>query len=727
MADMNRPPDDLGVQIYEIAGTLLEGEEASSAPDSVQSTVTRLIEEAIAFYEENLEPDQVQATDYYYVRPFGDEKEGRSQVISSEVRDAVLFQTASLMRMFMGPEALVEFKPDGPEDVPTAELQTQYVNYILMEDNPGYVVLDSAIKDALIRRIGIFKWGWTEDEEQRGTELTGLTEQQVQILEMDEEVESYEIVDVQEAAPGVTLYDCEVVWTRGGYVKVEAVPNEEFIFTPDAKDLDSAGLVAHVREVPADELIGMGVDPALVDKYKGAHLTNFGEDNLRGARQFHGGVVSPHVQREAESRDDARAPVVYAEAYARVRINEEDGTTQLRKFECIGPGFRIINGDDEGPGELVDMVPFAVITPVLEPHTIVGLSDYDLLADIQRINSQIERGMLNSLAKAVDPPLEVVFTEVNMRDVLNPEISGVIRVRRPGMVREVVQEFIGPEALSVLEYYRDKRGDRIGMTRASEGLDPDSLQSSTKEAVGATLSRSQQMLDMIARNFAETGLKRLYLGILKELVEHQDFARTVQIQGQWIDVDPRSWRVDRDVTVGPAIGSGSPAEKLALLERIAAKQSELQQMGSPLVTTVEVRNTLRRYIEMAGWRDNGEFFRPWGPEQEAELQQRMAQQPPPPNLEEQLIQVEMAKVEARSAMDRAKIELDRWRAMIDDDRERDRTAREMALREREIEAKHAVDIRDAELSAQVARDRAAMDADVKLLTAQQSPPQGSES
>lgn len=720
MADMEME-DRLGVEMFEFP---VEGQpEAPPKEENVQDVVTRLIEEAIQHYEENLEPDQVEATDFYYGRPFGDEKEGRSQVVSTEVRDATLNQMAGILKVFTGSDRVVEFAPDSAQDRTEAELQTEYVNYVFMEDNPGYVILDSVFKDALVRRIGILKWSWEDDPTPEGALYTGLTDRQAMVLMQDPEVENVEIVNSMFVG-GQEVYDAEVTWARRGRVRIDAVPNEEFIFTPDARDLDSAGIVAHVREVPASELIAMGIPEDVVFAHAGAHLTPKGSGDLQSARQYHGGVAS-NFGEDGSTGDRSQTPVVYAEAYGRLDV-DGDGLGELRKFECVGPQFEIINGTEDEPGELVDDAPFAVFTPILEPHTIVGLSNFDLLRDLQRIISQIERGTLNSLAKAIDPPLEVVNNEVNMRDLLNPELSGYIRVRRPGMLREVTTEFVGPKSLPVLEYYKDKRADRIGMTRAGEGLDPDSLQSSTQEAVGATLARSQQMQEMIARTFAETGMKRAFAGILKLVIENQDYARSVEIGGQFVEIDPRSWSALRRVRIGVALGSGTPQERMLSLEKISLKQAELKAQGSPLVTTVHERNLLRRWTELAGYKDTDEFFAPWSEQEEAQYQQALASQPPPPSPEMALVEVERQRAEMEAQLNMMKARLDQWKEFMKDDRERDKIARDSALREREIELKHQAEIKQQELEAQVKRDRAEMDADVKLLTAQRNANSGGE-
>src|SRR5690625_4969689 len=144
--ELDPPP---GIGAGEIDELLADAEGAEPDTDTdVQNTIRAMLEEAIQYYEENLEPDQVKATDYYHGRPFGDEEEGRSRVVSTEVRDAVRARLPSLMRIFFGPEDAVEFRPEGPEDVELARQKTDYVNFVIREDNPGFIEFYAALKDA---------------------------------------------------------------------------------------------------------------------------------------------------------------------------------------------------------------------------------------------------------------------------------------------------------------------------------------------------------------------------------------------------------------------------------------------------------------------------------------------------------------------------------------------------------------------------------------------------
>ena len=675
---------------------------------TIQGTVTRMLEQAVNHYERNLEPHQALATKYYYGLPFGDEEDGRSKVVSTDVRDAVLSMLPSLLRVFVGSDQVVQFNADSEFDAAMAQQQTDFVNHVFLEDNSGFAILVSVFIDALVRRIGVSKWWW-EEGEPRGSTFTGIDDAQLAQFLMDENVE--------QVMRTKNYGEVEVTWKQKGRVRVDSVPPEEIVFTPRARSLEHAAVFAHVRKVPADTLIRMGYSREIIEDFvEKSDKTRPAGHDLDYTRQFTTGsteVSEPEV-------DKSQKPVLFAEAYAKIDT-DGDGEAELRKFHCIGDQYQILNGD--GRGELVSHVPFAIFTPFQEPHSIVGLSVFDLIRDIQRVNSQIERGMLNSLAKSIDPQMEVVTSEVeNFGDLISKELSGFIRVRSRDAVREIIQKYIGPEALQTLEYYRQKSGDRVGITRAGEGLDPDVFQSTTPEAVHATLTRSKDVTEMVARSFAETGMKTMFLGILKLLVEHQDYARSVKLgEGPYIDVDPRTWHADRDITVDVALGSGTPAERMAHLDAIMQKQAILYENGVPLVSFVEVRNALRRWTELAGYRDSTEFFRPWSQEEQAKYeqqQQQMAQmQQDQPSLEEQLVQVEMMKAMSDNQIQLLKLQVEWQKAVAADDTDRMKILYDAILKELDIEAKHAVSINDNYLKQRVQSEKNKMDADTKVIAA----------
>ena len=683
--------------------------DVNPAEERLQAVVSRAADEALLWRDEDLDADQAKATRYYMGRPFGNETEGRSRVVSTDVRDTVQAILPSLCRIFFGPEKVVEYEPRGPDDVDGAQQATDMADYIVRNDNDGFLQVHGVLKDAMVRKLGVIKVWWEDSERTEGHSYTGLTEQALTALEGEEEVELTVEASYPVAAPGtptgmLTLYDASVVRKHNdGKVRFATVPPEEFIFSPNARDRDSAEMMGHVRAVPASELIAMGIDRELVEEHKGrVRFTQTGDD-LATERRFDEDQREMLVDEKVEERDECW----YGEIYVYADMSEEeDGTADLIKVNVIGDNHEVVDW------EYCHERPFALFVCDPEPHTLIGLSIADIVMDLQLINSNIWRGMLDSLTLSVNPRTEVVETEVNMPDIMNHEVGGIIRVNKPGMVREVLHSFIGKEALPVLQHMIEVKENRTGISKAAAGLDADALQSATKAAVAATLSGAQQHIEMLARIFAETGFKQLYSLILSTMVEHQDVVRTVRLRNEWVEIDPASWNAEMDVRVNLALGAGSSEEKLMLLGMIAQSQKELLQEGSPLVSLVEYRKTLSRSVELAGFPNSDEFFKPWSQKQEQQFQQQKQQQPqqdPAMKLAEATIEIE-----------KQKLMLDAKEAQMKDERERVKMQMDFALKQATAEIQYGVQISNQELQQDMAAAKAIIDADAKARQMQQA-------
>lgn len=685
--------------------------------EDVQSLVTQSLVEAVKHFEENIEPDMAEATDYYFGRPFGDEKAGRSQVVSTDLRDATLDQIPELLEIFMGSDSVVEFKPRFKEDVETAAQATDMVNYVFYEDNQGFLIMNSVLKDAGVRRLGYVKWWWEEQGRIRGQSLSGITEEELQFFE--EKSLAYEItgtgtdtITVQNPETGeseeqeITTYSCEMSYEEhDGRVRIEEVPPEEIVFTPEARKFSRAPLVAHVRSVPRDELVNMGIEEDFIDDHKGVSSSTSTE-SLAWTRQHYGSVSSESFGGDtvSEALDASQQRVQYAEAYVLVDT-DGDGVGELRMFQCVGPEYVIVpDAAGDTLGALVDEIPIAVFTPDPEPHTIPGLCNFDYLREIQRVKSQIQRGTLNSLAQSIENQM-VVTNDVNIKDLISPEISGVIRVRRDvNAIREIKHTFVGGDTLPVLAYYDQIKADRTGRVGPREGMDANVMQSTTAEAVGSTLSKSQQRIRMLARVYAETGFKAMFMGIYRLLIANQRRERMVRLRGKYVPVDPRSWDAGMDVTVNVALGTGSRTEKLQSLMQLSEKQEMHLQMGSPLVSFSELRVTYGKLTDLLGYKDTDAFFKPWGPEQQQAMEQQQQQEAAKAKADpaERIVDVEEIKVMAEVANKQQELALKDKEIMLKDERERDKTAREFALKEYEIELMYGNKIADREMEAKVA-------------------------
>ena len=316
---------------------------------------------------------------------------------------------------------------------------------------------------------------------------------------------------------------------------------------------------------------------------------------------------------------------------------------------------------------------------------------------------------------AVNPRLLVQENAVSIKDVLNTEVGSIIRARAPGAVQQLDMPFVGQQALPILGMLDEIKSTRTGITKASQGLDSENMQSSTRLAVDSTVKAAQAHIELIARTFAETGLKPLYKGILQLVHRHQDREIMVRLRNQWIPIDPRYWDTDMDVVVDIPLGAGNDAEKMQFLSTIAQKQETLlQQFGleNPIVNLRQYNATLSRMVQLAGFKDVNSYF--GDPSQ----YQPPPQEPPQPSPEEQYIQIQMQKAQSDAQNDMGKLELEREKMVRLDDREKDRIESQAQLAIMEMEAKYNTTMDSASVKAILERDREQMKQQTQLLQAQ---------
>jgi len=681
--------------------------------DEVQSLVGRLLQEARTFTEEELDGDRALLTNYYFGRPFGNEEDGRSKIVVPEVRNVVQAILPSLMRVFLGPEQVNEFKPRGPEDVEGAKQATDYINFVFMDDNPGAMLLHAAFKDSLVRRLGIMKWWWETEEREGHALLTHLTEDQLLLLQNDSHVDVEIVAGSMDPELGVPVYDVEVEYRRTGILRVTTIPPEEFLFNRSARDRDEAALVAHSRYMPVEDAIALLADVADEETVRDAASsgesgagTNLDTESA-AARRFDRGFTFPEEEVDR---------VLVTEAFPYLDLG--DGRARLYRVWALGDAYEVL--DEPQP---ISHRPFALFCPDPEPHTLIGLCPADYVKDIQEIKSAVMRGTLDSLNLAIHQRTEVVEGQVNLNDAMNTEMGALVRVRAPGMMREIRHSFIGPDALAVMQYLDEDKENRTGISKAAAGLDADALQSSTKAAVAATLSAAQQHIELIARLFAEGGMKQLFKGLLMTVCENQNQARIIRLRNQFVEMDPRSWDANMDVRCNLALGAGTTEEKIQALFHIKSDQDQIMQtLGptNPLVKLSQLRNTRARMVELIGFPDAAEFYQEIDPEQEKQMEQAAAQassqQQPDPQAAA-YVQAEYAKVQQRAQqaaieaqLKQHELTLREQEMRMKDDLERDKIAAEQTLAMHKMELEHQAKLDAAQMTADMERFRLELEA-----------------
>ena len=703
MAEMEDAMPEVSVEMEDGMEVSAEmPEEEAMGEDELQRIVAGEIDDAQAYIDDVISPERAEAGQYYKGEPFGNEEEGRSQVVSMDVRDTVQAIMPSIMRVFFGSANVVEYAPNRAEDIQVAEQATDYVNYCLTRDNSLFTHAYAMFKDALIRKNGFGKVWWDEKEDVKTYEVEGIDENAYMVLMSDPEVELREVeVEYSETEmmtpEGIAtvvqmpVYSATVVRkTKEGRLNVAALPPEELLIDRRAKSINDFEFIGHRRYMTVSELVAMG--------YEQDEVENLGyetQDDFDGNQEAFD--RNPQATILGAGRTDVSSrKVLYIEGYLYVDM-DGDGIAELRKVCVGGSAYKVLHQ------EAVDDHPFFDFCPDPEPHTFFGMSVADVVMDIQRIKSSIMRNTLDSLAQSIYPRMGVVEGQASIEDVLNTEVGGIIRMKSQGAVQPFVTPNVSQAAFPMLQYMDEVKESRTGITKASAGLDPSALASGTATAVNAAVTASQQHIELICRIFAETGFKTLMAKALKLLVKNQDKPRIVRLRNQFVPIDPRVWDANMDVVVNVALGTGSDQQKMAFLNVIAQKQEMLLQqlgpMNNPLVDLKSYYNTLEQMLSVAGFKDVTQFFT------DPQNFQPPAPTPPPPSPEQILAQVQAQSIQADIQKKAAELELQREEMLLKDDRERDKIDAEVMIKAAEIEAKYGTAVNTANIEALMQRDR----------------------
>jgi len=636
-----------------------------------RSIVQGEIQSAVNFYESEFSADRTDILQFYLGEPLGNEVENRSQVVATEVSDTIEYIMPSLMKMFASSKEFVRFEPRGPEDVEAANQATDLVNFAINNDNRGFRVIHNWFKDALLFKQGAVKMYWEEKDTTVNESYEALTEDELTLLVSDpaieilsQEVQEIGMVDPEgNEVPMERTYSVEVRRIKkSGSVKIDNIPPEELIFSRRATSLDDCTFIAHRAAVTVGELIEQGYDEDIVMRYAGSDDLDDEVERQARFEEIESGA-------KFNSLDASMREVMVTEAYIKADY-DGDGIAELRRVVALADGSEILEN------EPFDHVPFALLSPILMPHRMVGRSVAEMVTDLQVIKSTIMRQMLDNLYLTNNSRVGAVEGQVNLDDLLSSRPGGIVRMRAPGMVQPLAVPQIGQSAFAMLEYVDQVRDQRTGFSKASMGLDPSTLQSTTASAVNATIQGAQLKIEMIARVFAETGCRDLAKGVLHLLQKHQDSERVVRIRNEFVAIDPRAWDNEFDLSIEVGLGNGREDEKMGMLLQVAGKQEQiLQQFGpvNPVVKPSQYINTLKRIIEMAGFTDTDQFFS--GGEQVDQALMQQAQQQGQGGAE----QAKMAEFQAEMELKKQKMEAEL--AL-----EREKMQAELELRRFELEA-----------------------------------------
>jgi hypothetical protein len=629
---------------------------------------------AMGTYGGDIAVERSSAWDFYESKLLGNEIEGMSQVVTSDVSDVVDGIMPSLLRIFTTAENLVSFDPVGPDDQEKAEQESDFVNYTFFKKNPAFEILHTWFFDALVQKNGIVKTWWDESETATYESYQGLSESELAGLLDDPELEpleraerEMETVDPSGEALVVGVVH-DVMFRRVakvGRVRVACVPPEEYRISSDTRGLDpgEARMVGQERQIKRSDLLGMGFDKQIVDDLPADSNVLKSEEEIsrrdRSDDDNHG------------SRDRSQDQILVKEAYIKVDF-DGDGRSELR--QVFVAGGRILSN------EPADRQPFHVICPHPMPHKHFGRATAEKAMDIQLVNSTLLRQTLDNLYHTNNPShgvYEMAIGENTLDDLLSTRVGSVKRFARPmgEAYAPITVPFTAGSTFPMLEYFDKVKRDRTGISSDSQGLNIESLKNIQTSALAQAVDISRMKIEAIARIFSETGIKSLFLHIHELLLKHQQKAQIVKLRNKWVEVNPQEWRTRLDMTVHIGLGIGNREQNLLHLSAIWEKQMAMVQGGGMnlTVTPRNIFNTAAELVKNANLKQPEMFFTdpgdalappPSDEQQEfeklqAELEQRQQQ------LDGERQQIAMAKLQLEAEKMQINNEREQFKMMLD--------------------------------------------------------------
>ena len=645
--------------------------------------VEQEIQGALGYGDGKLTRQRTDAMDRYYGKKYGNEQEGRSQIVTRDVADVIEWIMPSLMKIFTGGDKVVQFEPQGPEDVEMAKQATDYTNYVIMKQNPGFSIIYSWFKDALLQKNGIVKHFWDDTTEVTREEYKNLTEEEFTSLLIDDDIEivehtangTEELVEGQ--LPQPITHDAVVKRTReSGQVCIEPVPPEEFLINKYAKGIEDARFVGHRVKKTKSELLAQGYPKAKLERAFSAQEAEWKSERL--ARFDYDGDSS-------YPNGDIDDGVWVTECYIRVDF-DNDGIDELRKITKVG--------DELLDNEAVDSVPFSSLTPVPMPHKFYGLSIYDLISDLQLIKTTLMRNLLDNMYLTNNGRYEVVEGQANLDDLMTSRPGGIVRVRTPGAVSPLATPQLDQNSFNMLGYLDSIREERTGVNKNSMGIGDGGLKShQTATGVAQVMTAAQQKIELIARVFAETGMKDLANSVYQLIQKFESPEKIVRLNNKWTTLYPAEWKEKMDCTAQVGLGFGNKDMNLMHLGQLAQTIQMVAQhpAAGMMIKPKNVYNLIAEQIKAMGMKNVEDFITDPGdqePQQQGPSPEEQAKQAEM-QLKAEELKIKMQKLQTESTLKQREMELDAQLAQQELELKASEAQVDMQIKAQELEIKKA--------------------------------------
>ena len=704
--------------------------------DELVSIIDQEVRNSLGRDDGDLARQRQNSMEAYYGMALGNEVAGRSQIVTRDVLEVVEWAMPELLDVFTSDDVIARFSPNAEQDEDEARQATDYVNHVFFNENDGFQVLHDMFKDALMQKHGVTKSYWDDTPKTAREEYSGLDDFQFQNLVQDDDVEVLAHSEVALEDEGtiqalglqgpLMLHDVEIERTTDdGRIIVEVVPPEEILISRRARSFDDARMITHriSKTISEIKLMFPDFDEDIAISMQGDDEAEFDEE-YQARHEFDSADFG-----DAQFSDDGLSRKVWlTENYIKIDW-DNDGYTELRKVTKAGT--QVLENIE------VDDHPFAGITPIPIPHKLFGMSLADITMDLQVTKSAILRNLLDNIYNLNHGRFEALDGQVNMDDLLTSRPGGVVRVKTAGALKRLDTPPIPNGGFEMVQYMDKLRDGRTGVSKFRTGLDTDFLNNAKAGPVDNQMEAANARLRLYARIFKETGVKKTFEKIYKNMVRHQQREKVLKLRGEWVTIDPSAWGGDCNVTVKTGLGHGDRAKKIQEMNMVG-QQFGLLRQDPELRTMVSRENIYTAFSEglrAMDYKNVGDFITdpktlpPYKPQPDPKVQAEQAKnqvEMKKLELETQKLQMQMQadmqKNQQSAGLDQQKHQLEMQKAQLAAQQAQQKVEIEMAKLEityRAEQEQNAIEQQKSQVEVmKVQADMAKMEAEIMLKEAE---------
>lgn len=548
---------------------------------------------------------------YYEGLPFGDEQEGRSQLISTDVQDVIEDDMPHVVNALLGSENIMKFEPrsSNPEAAEEAKKKTDYINWLIRHQPNSYMTLFGWFKDALIQKISVVTY-YVDDTlsvKEKTYQNISLEEiqEKIEALDADRDVKDWSLpnpaIDNEDGTYDVTIK----IKTGKQEFKIDKIPFENFRVSSFAgSNIDDAELVGHDEILTRGDLKEQGYSKELINKLQSTDSNQQINKNsdLKDIRFYDQDNGDSQDTNGGAIEDWASEEILIHNRYVKLDV-DGDGIAERRYFRY--------SGQEVLDNEPFDHVPYAPLSAIPMPDKLIGKSRADLVMQTQRAKSVLLRGSMDNTLMVANPRLGV-NEKVNYDDLLDVEFNGIIRSEgdtNPGQnIFPITTPYIGAEVMQQMAFLDSQLANRTGAMASMQGLNSDSLNQETATRFEGVENSGLRKIQLIIRNWSEGGIRKLYEGCEWMTRHYQNDEVEVMIAGEPLNINPSEWKYDHTITSEVGLAVSDNEESMGALSAISVDQMQLQAQGSPLVDNNKIYNTKAKLVKAGGLGNPADFY-----------------------------------------------------------------------------------------------------------------------